>query len=99
MSLDEDENYASEKANTQHYHDASETDALSLYGGDDIDEIDDTVLEDMGDGDSDNASLLSAISGIAQLVNGKFNAEYSVEKKFSRNIGSQVIVTMCLFPK
>ena len=96
MSSDEDENDASEKANTQHHHDASEVDALSLFGGADIDEIDDTILEDMEDGDSDNASLLSAISsflscsqdtgppiasGLAELVNGKFNAEYSVEKK------------------
>ena len=61
MSSDEDENDASEKANTQHHHDA---DALSLFGGCDIDEIEDTVLEDMEDGDSDNASLLSAISSI-----------------------------------
>jgi len=118
MSSDEDENDASEKANTQHHHDASEADALSLFGGGDIDEIEDTVLEDMEDGDSDNGSLLSAISsflscsqytgppiasGLAELVNGKFNAEYSVEwrreRKFSRNIRSQVIVTMCLFPK
>ena len=74
---------------------SSEADTLSLFGGGDIDEIDDTVLEDMGDGDSDNASL-SAISsflscsqdtsppiasGLAELVNGKFNAEYSVEKR------------------
>ena len=62
MSSDEDENDASEKVNTQHYHGASEADALSLFGGCDIDEIDDTVLEDMEDGDFDNASLLSAIS-------------------------------------
>lgn len=69
---------------------------MSLFGGGDIDEIDDTVLEDMGDGDSDNASLLSAISSflscsqdtsppiassLAELVNGKFNAECSVEKR------------------
>ena len=96
MSSDEDENDASEKANTQHYHDASEADALSLFGGGDIDEIDDTVLEDMEDGDFDNASLLSAISsflscsqdtgppiasGLAELVNGKFNAEYSAERR------------------
>ena len=44
MSSDEDENDASEKANTQHHHDASEADALSLYGGGDIDEIADTGL-------------------------------------------------------
>ena len=96
MSSDEDENDASEEANTQHHHDASAADALSLFGGGDIDEIEDTVLEDMEDGDSDNASLLSAISsslscsqdtgppiasGLAELVNGKFNAEYSVEKR------------------
>lgn len=50
----------------------------------------------MEDGDSDNASLLSAISsflscsqdtgppitsGLAELVNWKFNADYSVEKR------------------
>jgi len=95
-SSDEDENNASEKANTQHHHDASQADACRLFGGGDIDEIDDTVLEDMEDGDPDNASLLSAISsflscsqdtglpiasGLAELVNGKFNAEYSVEKR------------------
>ena len=72
------------------------TGTLSLFGGGAIDEIDDTVLEDMEDGDSDNASLLSAISsflscsqdtgtpiasGFAELVNGKFNVEYSVEKR------------------
>ena len=51
MSSDVDENDASEKANTQHHHDASEADALSLFGGGDIDEIEDTVLEDMEDGD------------------------------------------------
>ena len=51
MSSDEDENDASEKANAQHHHDASEADALSLFGGGDIDEIKDTVLEDMKDGD------------------------------------------------
>ena len=67
MSLDEDENYASEKADTQHYHDASETDALSLFGGDDIDEIYDTVLEDMGDGDSDNASLICCLQSVVLL--------------------------------
>jgi len=50
-SSDEDENNASEKANTQHHHDASEADALSLFGGGDIDEIQDTVLEDREDGD------------------------------------------------
>ena len=79
-----------EKANTQHHHDASEADTLSLFGGGDIDEIEGTVLEDMKDGDSDNASLLSAVSsflscsiasGLAELVNGKINAEYSVEKR------------------
>ena len=70
----------------------------------------------MKDGESDNASLLSEISsvlscsedtgppitsGLADLINGKFNAEYSVEKRkeFSRNIRRQIIVTMCLFPK
>ena len=58
MSSDEDQNDASEKANTQHLHDASEADALSLFGGGDINEIEDTGLEDMEDGDSDNASLL-----------------------------------------
>ena len=93
MSSDEDENDASEKAYTQHYHDASQADALSLFGGGDIDEIDNTVLED---GDFDNASLLSSISsflscsqdtgppiasGLAELVNGKFYAEYSAEKR------------------
>ena len=41
---------------------SSEADTLSLFGGGDIDEIDDTLLEDMEDGDSDNASLLSAIN-------------------------------------
>ena len=96
MSSDEDKNDALEKVNTQHHHDVSEADALSLFGGGDIDEIDDTGLEDMENGDSDNVSLLSAISsflscsqdtgppitsGLAELVNGKFNAEYSVEKK------------------
>ena len=65
MSSDEDENDASEEANTQHHHDASAADALSLFGGD-IDEIEDTVLEDMEDGDTDNASLLSAISSDAR---------------------------------
>ena len=95
MSSDEDENDASEKANTQRQHDASEADALSLFGGD-IDERDDIVLDDMEDGESDNASLLSEIcsflscskdtgppiaSGLADLINGKFNAEYSVEKR------------------
>lgn len=96
MSSDEDETDASEEANTQHHHDTSAADALSLFGGGDIDEIEDTILEDMEDGDSDNTSLLSAISsslscsqdtgppiasGLAELVNGKFNAEYSVEKR------------------
>ena len=52
MSSDEDENDASEKANTLHHHDASEADALSLFRGGDIDEMDDTVLEDMENGDS-----------------------------------------------
>ena len=61
MSSDEDENDASEKANTQRKHDASEADALSLFG-DDINERDDIVLDDMEDGESDNASLLSEIS-------------------------------------
>ena len=96
MSSDEDETDASEEANTQHHHDTSAADALSLSGGGDIDEIEDTILEDMEDGDSDNASLLPAISpslscsqdtgtpiasGLAELVNGKFNAEYSVKTK------------------
>ena len=95
MSPNEDENDASEKANTQRQHDASEADALSLFG-DDIDERENIVLEDMKDGESDNASLLSKISsflscsedtgppiasGLADLINGKFNAEYSVEKR------------------
>ena len=40
----EGENDASEKVNTQYHHDASEADALSLFGGGDIDEIEDTVL-------------------------------------------------------
>ena len=95
MSSHEDQNDASEKANTQRQHDASEADALSLFG-DDIDEREDIVLEDMKDGESDNASLLSEISsvlscsedtgppiasGLADLINGKFNAEYSVEKR------------------
>ena len=95
MSSDEDETDASEEANTQQHHDTCAADALSLFGGGDIDEIEDTVIEDMDDGDSDNASFLSAIScslscsqdigppsanGLAELVNGKFNAEYSVEK-------------------
>ena len=62
MSSDEDENDASEEANTQRQHDTSEADALSLFGGDDIYEIDDTVIEVMKDGGSDNAILLSAIS-------------------------------------
>ena len=62
MSSDEDETDASEEANTQHHHDASAADALSLFGGGDIDEIEDTIFEDMEDGISDNASLLSAIS-------------------------------------
>ena len=71
----------------------------------------------MENGDSDNVGLLSAFSSfltssqdtgrpiasdlVAELVNGKFNVEYCVEKRkeFSRNIRSQVIVTMCLFPK
>ena len=93
MSSDEDETDASEEANTQHHHDTSVADALSLFGGGDIDEKEDTILEDMEDGHADNASLLSAISsslscsqdtgppiasGLAELVNGKFNAEYSV---------------------
>ena len=95
MSSDEDKNDASEKANTQRQYDASEADALSLFG-DDIDEREDIVLEDMKDGESDNASLLSEISSVlscsedtgppiasdlADLINGKFNAEYSVEKR------------------
>ena len=94
MSSDEDGNDASKEANTQHHHDTSAADAFSLFGGGDINEIEDTVLEDMEDGDSENATLLSAISsflscsqntgppiasGVAELVNGKFNAEYSVE--------------------
>ena len=96
MSSDEDETDASEEANTQHHHDTSAADALSLFGGGDIDEIEDTILEDMENGDSDNASLLSAISsslscsqdtgppianGLAELVNRKFNAEYSLKRK------------------
>ena len=96
MSSDEDGNDVSENANTQHHHDGSEAGALSLFGGGDIDEIEDSVLEDMEDGDFENASLLSAISsflscsqdtgppiarGFAELANGKFNAEYSVEKR------------------
>ena len=47
MSSDEDENDASEEANTQRQHDTSEADALSLFGGDDIYEIDNIVIEDM----------------------------------------------------
>ena len=96
MSSDEDESDATEEANTQHHHDTSAADALTLFGGGDINEIEDTVLEDREDGDSDNASLLSAISsslscsqdtgptiasGLAELVNGRFNAEYSMEKR------------------
>ena len=43
MFSDEDENDASEKADMQHHHDArSEADALSLFGGGDIDEM--TIL-------------------------------------------------------
>ena len=94
MSSDEED--TSEEVNTQHHHDTSAADALSLFGGGDIDEIEDTILDGMEDRDSDNASLLSAISsslscsqdtgppiasGLAELVNGKFNAEYSVEKR------------------
>ena len=48
MSSHEDENDASKKASTQHYHDASETDTVSLFGVGDIDEIEDTVLEEWG---------------------------------------------------
>jgi len=96
MSSDEDESDATEEANTHHHHDTSAAAALSLFGGGDIDEIEDTILEDMEDGDSDNASLLSAISsslscsqdtgltiasGLAELVNGRFNAEYSIYKR------------------
>ena len=113
MSSDEDD--ASEKANTQRQHDASEADVLSLFG-DDIDEREDIVLEDMKDGESDNASLLSEISsflscsedtgppiasGLADLINEKFNAEYSVEKRkeILQKYKKPIIVTMCLFPK
>ena len=96
MSSDEDQRDASEKANTSHQHDANanEADAACLFG-DDIDN-EDIDLEDMDDGESDNASLLSEIcsslscsegtgpptaSNLADLINGKFNAEYSVEKR------------------
>ena len=114
MSSDEDGNDVSENANTQHHNYGIEAGALSLFGGGDIDEIEDSVLEDMEDGDFENARLLSAISsflscsqdtgppiarGLAELANGKFNAVWRREGKFSRNIRSQRVVTMCLFPK
>ena len=116
MSSDEDETEVSEEANTQHHHDTSVADALSLFGGGDINEIEDTTLEDLEDRASDKSSLLSATSSslscsqdtgppiassLAELVNGKFNAEYSAEKRkeILQNIRSQVTVTMCLSPK
>ena len=95
VSSDEDEKDASEKANTQRQHDVSEADAIRLFGHD-IDEREDIILEDMEDVESDNASLLSEIgsflscsedtcppiaSALADLINGKFNAKYSVEKR------------------
>ena len=49
MSSEEGENDALEKAYTRHQDNASEANALSLFGGGDIAEIDDTVLEDMED--------------------------------------------------
>ena len=44
MFSHEDENDVSNKASTQHHHDASEADAVSLFRVGDI-EIEDTVLE------------------------------------------------------
>ena len=44
MSSGKAKNNASENANTKHHHDASEADALSLFGGGDNDETKDTVL-------------------------------------------------------
>ena len=95
MSSDGDENDASEKTNTQHHHDASEADTLSLFGGVDIDEIDDTVsriwrMETLTtlvfvcnqlflSCSQDTGPPIT--SGLAELVNGKFYAEYSAEKR------------------
>lgn len=63
VSSDEDENDASEKANVQRQHDASEADAISLF-----------VLDDMEDGESDNANLLSEIGSDSELLRGHRSA-------------------------
>ena len=88
LSSPEYKHDASEKAN------ANEADAISLFG-DDIDNEDIDLREDVEDRESDNASLLSEIcsslkcsedtgppiaSNLAHLINGKFSAEYAVEK-------------------
>ena len=95
LPSDEDEHEASEKANTLHQHDADDADKLSLFGAD-SDNEEDVDLEDSGNEESDNACLLSEISSslscsedtgppiadsLAELINGKFNADFSVEKK------------------
>ena len=95
LPSDEDEHEASEKANTPHQHDADDADKLSLFGAD-SDNEEDVDLEDSGNEESENASLLSEISSslscsedtgpliadsLAELINGKFNADFSVEKR------------------
>ena len=67
VSSDKDETDVSERATTHPHHDASEADALRLFGGGDINEIVDTILEDMEDGDSDNVCCLqSALSWVVR---------------------------------
>jgi len=87
LSSPEYKHDVSEKAN------ANEADAISLFG-DDIDNEDIDLREDVKDRESDNASLSEICSSLkcskdtgppiasnlADLINGKFSAEYAVEK-------------------
>lgn len=59
LSSDDEETDTSEKARTQRQHDASDVDALSLFG-DYMDERED-VLNDVEDEESDNTNLLFEI--------------------------------------
>ena len=90
ISSHEDKNDVSKKASTQHHHDASEADTLSSFGVGDIDETEDTVLEEWGMEPLTTlvCCLQSAfflrcsqdtgptvVSGLAELLNGKFNPQ------------------------
>ena len=90
MSSHNDENDVSKEASTQHYHDASEADAVSSFGVCDIDETEDTVLEEWGMEtlttlvcclqsafflSCSQDTGLTVVSGLAELLNGKFNPQ------------------------